>query len=136
MLNLIKPAITYGVFERMKTILLKTNDGPLTSIQIFFIGALSKTLATIVTYPYIMAKIRMQWKPPQNISKELNESIRYKSPLDVLSKVYKTEGFKGLYKVAFYLILGYAGTNREGCILPGYSVCIEGKVGHVYLHLL
>jgi solute carrier family 25 (peroxisomal adenine nucleotide transporter), member 17 len=44
------PAITYGVFERVKTIMLKSNgDAPLSSLQIFLTGALSKTLATVVT---------------------------------------------------------------------------------------
>ena len=44
------PAITYGMFERVKELWLKSNKGKdLTSGQVFIIGALSKTLATIVT---------------------------------------------------------------------------------------
>ena len=47
-----------------------------------------------------MAKVKMQWKPPKQISKlslSEQESIRYKSPMDVLTKVYKSEGFLGLF---------------------------------------
>ena len=47
-------------------------------------------MATIVTYPYIMAKVRLQWK---SSSKDLN----YKGILDVMQKVYKQEGIPGLY---------------------------------------
>ncbi|PPQ64597.1 hypothetical protein CVT26_001995 [Gymnopilus dilepis] len=59
----VNPAITYGVFERVKSLVLlakgesSTKMGPWLS---FVVGALSKTLATIVTYPYIMAKVRIQ----------------------------------------------------------------------------
>lgn len=45
----INPAITYGLFERLKTLLQKSKGNGLNSIQIFIIGALSKTLATVVT---------------------------------------------------------------------------------------
>lgn len=46
----VNPAITYGAFEKLKGVLLKEgNVKALTSIQIFIIGAISKTIATIVT---------------------------------------------------------------------------------------
>ena len=49
----VNPAITYGVFERVKSLILiakeKTGgNGKLTPWQSFFVGAVSKTLATIV----------------------------------------------------------------------------------------
>ena len=53
-----------------------------------------------MTDPYIMAKVRLQWKPPASVS-QLSESeqsaVQYKTSWDVLSKVFKTEGFSGLY---------------------------------------
>ncbi|KAJ8326712.1 hypothetical protein QVD99_005502 [Batrachochytrium dendrobatidis] len=97
------PAITYGVFERFKSILIKQKGGSsssLTTLEVFVIGALSKTLATIVTYPYIMAKARLQWKPPKEVdglSEKDQEKLRYKSSFDVLRKVYREKGFKGWY---------------------------------------
>ncbi|KAI8449804.1 hypothetical protein BY996DRAFT_4588495, partial [Phakopsora pachyrhizi] len=57
----INSAITYGSFERLKVAILGS-DGKMTAGKAFWIGALSKTLATIVTYPYIMAKVRLQAK--------------------------------------------------------------------------
>jgi len=101
----VNPAITYGVFERLKTYLLTTRPRPkdaLGSGEIFMIGALSKTLATIVTFPYILAKVKLQWKPPKELtegqSAEAIEKLKYKNSLDVLRKVYETEGIGGWYK--------------------------------------
>jgi len=62
----VNPAITYGVFERVKGIMILnegwTDRGKLKPWAAFVVGALSKTLATVVTYPYIMAKVRLQAK--------------------------------------------------------------------------
>jgi hypothetical protein len=46
------PAITFGVFERIKSGIQSQNgksNAPLTSGQAFFIGAFAKALATVVT---------------------------------------------------------------------------------------
>lgn len=65
------PAITYGVFERLKAAVLASMEGGVagnTSIGpgwSFLLGTTSKTLATIVTYPYIFAKVRLQAKAPK-----------------------------------------------------------------------
>ena len=50
----VNPAITYGVFERVKSLLLLAKESVggqlrLTPWQSFLVGALSKTLATIVS---------------------------------------------------------------------------------------
>ncbi|KAI9103039.1 mitochondrial carrier domain-containing protein [Phlyctochytrium arcticum] len=98
----VNPAITYGMFERLKTIFMKRQDGKmLTAGQTFVIGAISKALATVVTYPYIMAKVRMQWKPPKtmaSLSAKDQENLTYKSAADILQKTLKNEGIAGWYK--------------------------------------
>ncbi|KAI8820775.1 mitochondrial carrier domain-containing protein [Fimicolochytrium jonesii] len=99
----VNPAITYGSFEKMKNSYLERSGNPngrLTAGQTFIIGALSKALATIVTYPYIMAKVKMQWKPPkhvQNLSEKEREAVTYKSSIDILQKVLVREGLAGWY---------------------------------------
>jgi len=57
----VNPAITYGMFERLKNLVLEEGV-KMTPGKAFLIGAASKTLATVVTYPYIMAKVRLQAK--------------------------------------------------------------------------
>ncbi|KAJ3342125.1 ADP/ATP carrier protein [Gonapodya sp. JEL0774] len=101
----VNPAITYGVFERLKAYLLLTRPrkgNALGSGEIFAIGAISKTLATVVTFPYILAKVKLQWKPPKELvesgNKEQIEKLQYKSSLDVLRKVYESDGVLGWYK--------------------------------------
>ncbi|WFD18742.1 hypothetical protein MCAP1_000953 [Malassezia caprae] len=83
----VNPAITYGVFERVKNIILAASDGQMTPGKSFVIGALSKTLATIVTFPYILSKIRLQAK-----------DTPYKDSFHVLGHTYKEKGFLGLYQ--------------------------------------
>ncbi|OLL24779.1 Mitochondrial substrate carrier family protein Q [Neolecta irregularis DAH-3] len=95
------PAITYGLFERLK-------DGrKLTPLQAFILGAFCKSIATVVTYPYIMAKVRLQHKPslpvlttsPESHTKaQKHASEKYYSAIDVLSKVYRHHGISGWYK--------------------------------------
>ncbi len=87
----INPSITYGAYQKLK-VWCSSKVGILNPFHILLIGALSKTLATVVTYPYIMAKTRLQWKP---IGSAENE---YKSAVDVILKVLKTDGFFGLYQ--------------------------------------
>ncbi|OCF45732.1 adenine nucleotide transporter [Kwoniella heveanensis CBS 569] len=63
----VNPAITYGAFERLKSLRLAQRGagatGKLGVGEAFWLGVGSKTLATIVTYPYIFAKVRLQAKP-------------------------------------------------------------------------
>lgn len=75
------PAITYGVYERVKQI-LPTQTSPLES---FVIGAFTKALATVSTYPYIYAKTRLQAGSEAGI-------------VDCLTKAVKQDGIKGCYK--------------------------------------
>lgn len=62
----VNPAITYGVFERVKGLVLAREGrigGRLTVGESFWIGVTSKTLATVVTYPYIFVSRPTQLIP-------------------------------------------------------------------------
>lgn len=60
----VNPAITYGVFERLKAGVMEGSvQGNLGPGWSFLLGMTSKSLATVVTYPYIFAKVRLQAKP-------------------------------------------------------------------------
>ncbi|KAJ1731082.1 hypothetical protein LPJ61_002707 [Coemansia biformis] len=93
------PAITYGVFERVKTALLQ--DRPrqvLSGAEAFWVSALAKTLATVITYPYIMAKVRLQWRPSKEERAAGGQDVVYKSSADVLRKVFWRDGVAGWYQ--------------------------------------
>ncbi|KAF8841791.1 mitochondrial carrier [Paxillus ammoniavirescens] len=111
----VNPAITYGAYERLKNILLLAKGAAgaadkLTPGMTFLLGAFSKTLATIVTYPYIMAKVRIQARTSDvdvEEAKDLPDSsqlashsakTRQAGALGLLIKVLRTEGFVGWYQ--------------------------------------
>ena len=131
----VNPAITYGAFERIKGAVLAARErvgdtgtslGPGLS---FALGATSKSLATVVrdcatmhrwliptffhartkvTYPYIMAKVRIQTRKKGEeenaLPQPVHESARgpkEEGAIDILARVLRTEGFLGWYKVRF-----------------------------------
>jgi len=108
----VNPAITYGVYERLKSILLLARAASgaadrLTPGMSFLLGAFSKTLATIVTYPYIMAKVRIQARTSDPDVEEVevlpgsssrSVKARRTGALGLLIKILNTEGFAGWYQ--------------------------------------
>lgn len=89
----VNPAITYGLFQILKKRIV--GEAKLSPGQAFLVGALSKTVATVVTYPYIMVKVRMQHKHEDPV---LAQAQRDLSAVQILTKIYQEEGFLGLYK--------------------------------------
>ena len=60
--------------------------GQLTGLDHFLLGAISKTVATLVTYPMITVKTRMQAK-----------GSNYDGVLDVFKKILEENGISGFY---------------------------------------
>lgn len=89
----VNPAITYGLFQILKKRIV--GDSKLSPGQAFLVGALSKTVATVVTYPYIMAKVRMQHKHEDPALALAQKDL---SAIQILTRIYQEEGFVGLYK--------------------------------------
>ncbi|KAJ5349564.1 hypothetical protein N7541_007291 [Penicillium brevicompactum] len=90
----INPMITYGVYQWLREGLLALRKGKgLGSTDAFFLGALSKVLATIATHPLIVAKTMLQSKPPHcRIGRPFSgftEVIRYIVRNEGLSRLYK-----------------------------------------------
>jgi len=95
----INPIIQYTIFEQLKNWLTVRRSAKLgipkavailTDLDYFILGALSKLIATSVTYPYIVIKSRLQ--------SGHESASRYKSSLDGMLTVLKEEGISGLYK--------------------------------------
>ncbi|RPD59530.1 adenine nucleotide transporter [Lentinus tigrinus ALCF2SS1-6] len=112
----VNPAITYGMYERVKSVMLiakgETNaNAKLSPWMAFTVGALSKALATVVTYPYIMAKVRIQARSAdaedaeeEHLSLPKHNKPHHKSghhhvgALTVLARVWRRNGFLGWYQ--------------------------------------
>ncbi|KAI5479691.1 peroxisomal membrane protein Pmp47 [Pseudohyphozyma bogoriensis] len=92
------PILQYTLFEQLKNLILKRRSlrltkgalVPLTDLDFFLLGAVSKLFATATTYPYLTVKARMQANNAEGKS--------YTSAFDGLQKIIKKEGVQGLYK--------------------------------------
>ncbi|EPQ59215.1 mitochondrial carrier [Gloeophyllum trabeum ATCC 11539] len=98
----INPVLQYTVFEQLKNFLIRTRtaklraSGATTAVAVlsdwdfFFLGALSKLIATSSTYPYIVVKSRLQAGHAR--------ALKYKSTLDGILTILREEGVEGLYR--------------------------------------
>lgn len=86
----VNPSITYGSFERLKSLLFAGKEH-LAPGENFLLGALSKAMATIATQPLIIAKVMQQSGGGAGRKK-------YNSFVDALVYLAKEEGLSGLFK--------------------------------------
>ena len=91
------PAIQFLVFDRLKAMLemiLQQHQStrPINALESFVIGAVAKISATLATYPYIMAKLRLQYRGPLPAGQQ-----PYKGTLDVIVSILRQDGMMGLY---------------------------------------
>ncbi|EIM87725.1 mitochondrial carrier [Stereum hirsutum FP-91666 SS1] len=94
------PVIQYTVFEQLKNAVVRRRKASgaggkgnvLTDWDFFFLGALSKLVATGTTYPYIVIKSRLQANH--------EHAKQYRSAWHGIRTVLREEGVEGLYKGA------------------------------------
>lgn len=86
------PVLQFSLFEQLKNKILAARAGtgaPLTDLDFFWLGAVSKLFATSITYPYLTVKSRMQAG---------SKDHEYTSAWDGVSQILSREGVQGLYK--------------------------------------
>lgn len=88
----VNPAITYGAYERLRTVFFKGKPN-LRPWEAFLLGALSKALATIATQPLIVAKVGLQSNPPP-----ARKGKPFKSFVEVMQFIIEHEGLLSLFK--------------------------------------
>ncbi|KAJ7136018.1 mitochondrial carrier domain-containing protein [Mycena epipterygia] len=59
------------------------------------IGSIAGIVSEVIEYPADLAKVRLQ---AQLLTPPMDESQRFKGPVDCLRKTWKNEGFRGLYR--------------------------------------
>ncbi|GAA6009782.1 hypothetical protein JCM11491_000810 [Sporobolomyces phaffii] len=94
------PILQFTLFEQLKNFLLRRRQlrlskshasaPPLTDLDFFLLGAITKLFATGTTYPYLTVKARMQAGNAEGKS--------YTSSLDGVRKIVRQEGISGLYR--------------------------------------
>nr|AFK47576.1 unknown [Lotus japonicus] len=94
------PSIQFMLYEAMLVKLKrrraqrKKDSNGVTALEIFLLGALAKLGATVVTYPLLVVKARLQARQVKNGDKRHN----YKGTQDAIIKMIRYEGLYGFYK--------------------------------------
>lgn len=89
------PSIQFMLYETLLAKLKKRRaSSSVTSLEIFLLGAIAKLGATVVTYPLLVVKARLQARQVNNGDKRHN----YKGTQDAIIKMIRYEGFNGFYK--------------------------------------
>ncbi|BBM97272.1 solute carrier family 25 (peroxisomal adenine nucleotide transporter), member 17 [Marchantia polymorpha subsp. ruderalis] len=100
------PAIQYTVFEQLKYRLLRGGQvgvagepAPvvLSAFSAFLLGALSKSIATVITYPAIRSKVMIQAADTDDV-KDKSKDKPIRKMHQAFSLIWNREGFFGFYK--------------------------------------
>ncbi|KAL8874215.1 MAG: hypothetical protein Q9174_000407 [Haloplaca sp. 1 TL-2023] len=118
----VNPAITYGAYQRLRELLFP-GKASLRPWESFFLGAVSKVLATIVTQPLIVAKVGLQSRPPP-----ARQGKPFKSFLEVMSYVIEHEGPLALFK-------GLAPQVTKGILVQGMLMMTKERMEIIFIVL-
>ncbi|MCO5608299.1 hypothetical protein L7F22_062505 [Adiantum nelumboides] len=111
------PAIQYTVYEQLRQRILRSNSSQtlrvnrsssdtsplvLSALSAFLLGALSKTIATVVTYPAIRCKVLLQAAMSEEVEHQTQASPvkqrALKTMFDAMHIIWHKEGAKGFFK--------------------------------------
>ncbi|KAL6950920.1 hypothetical protein ACO0QE_000202 [Hanseniaspora vineae] len=131
------PAITYTVFKKVQHLIIQSysharvsdsskHDYSIddTSVRLspkinFMCGMVSKIVATLVTFPLILAKVNLQ---------NPNAETPYNNIFDVLINFYKKFGIKGWYRGLMIQLL-------KNVLNQGVNSMVKGELGKLVLGL-
>mmetsp|Transcript_30828 Transcript_30828/g.60153 ORF Transcript_30828/g.60153 Transcript_30828/m.60153 type:complete len:326 (+) Transcript_30828:18-995(+) len=92
------PSIQFVVYENLKRPMLakaaKRGTG-ITPVEFFAMGAIAKAVATVLTYPLQIAQSRLRADQGQ---RENQKKKNYSGTFDVLWRLWREAGLKGLFK--------------------------------------
>lgn len=141
----LNPALTFLFHETLLRVLVKRelreNPG---SRKTFLIAAVSKAMASTITYPFSLAKSRAQVsaKPPTRPSTEpisekdsirsatnkVEKKVRRKTVFDTILKIAREEGILGLYQ-------GLGGEVLKGFFSHGLTMLLKERIHKVIIQL-
>ncbi|CAI0551452.1 unnamed protein product [Linum tenue] len=89
--------IKYTVFDQLKLKFLKGNQASLSAFTAFLLGALSKSIATCLTYPAIRCKVMIQAADDAEKKKKAKRKAS-KTLSGVVFAIWRKEGVTGFFK--------------------------------------
>ena len=90
------PTIHFFVYERVRMVFAKAAEArgtAMTSMEFFFMGAVAKMVATLMTYPIQIAQSQLR-----NDRKNAKGERKYKDTADCLRKIYAQVGLAGWFR--------------------------------------
>ncbi|CAN6658972.1 peroxisomal adenine nucleotide transporter 1 [Trichomonascus vanleenenianus] len=137
----LNPSLTYYFFQYLKAVLIprRRRDNP-TSTELFFLSACAKIIATLMTYPWMLSKTRMQaqakserrepvkfvvGEPEQSQVEKLKSALTFKVITDV-TDVYKSEGLAGVYQ-------GAKGQVLRGFFTQGITMATKDQISKLII---
>jgi len=118
----VNPAITYGAYQRLKEVIFPDRVR-LHPSEAFFLGALSKSIATLTTQPLIVAKVGLQSRPPP-----AREGKPFKSFVEVMAYIIEHEGPLALFK-------GIGPQLLKGLLVQGLLMMTKERVEVLFVLL-
>ncbi|KAF3454462.1 hypothetical protein FNV43_RR04909 [Rhamnella rubrinervis] len=101
------PAIQYTVFDQLKQRMLKgkqtigdkgSSAEALSAFSAFVLGAVAKSIATVITYPAIRCKVMIQAADPDNDGTKKPKQKSNKTVPGIIYAIWKSEGLFGFFK--------------------------------------
>ncbi|TYZ61218.1 hypothetical protein PybrP1_000754 [[Pythium] brassicae (nom. inval.)] len=130
----LQPAIQYTVFERVKDAYLrrfKQASKSLGALEAFVLGALARSVATLLLFPYIRAKVIVQSKKKAAVAaaKKTDAAGPSSAPKEeeeegiagALQRVYTEEGALSLYR-------GLGPELTKGALSSAFMLMIKEKI--------
>jgi len=118
----INPSITYGAYQRLRVAFFKDKK-QLRPWEAFFLGAVSKSLATFATQPLIVAKVGLQSRPPP-----ARNGKPFKTFSEVMSFIVEHEGALSLFK-------GIGPQLMKGLLVQGLLMMTKERVELIFILL-
>ena len=134
----LNPSLTFFFFEALKRTLLSRSQRQSPSPQtIFLLAAISKAMASTITYPFSLAKSRLQSSPGReecetsSTVKQEGTQISKKAPENVFTviiRIAQTEGLSALYE-------GLGGEVMKGFFSHGITMIVKEAVHKLVIQL-
>ncbi|CEP14590.1 hypothetical protein [Parasitella parasitica] len=126
------PSITYFVFEKVKSIYMRAqNKSSLSGLEVFLFSALSKSIATMITYPFIFLRTRMIGHK-EGKQKGMVETLKHVIAKDGILGLYKgmqAQLIKGFFNQGImYMIKDYVATYLALVFYQSYKLRMRAKL--------
>ena len=131
----LNPSLTFFFFETLKRFLLSRKQRAKTSAQLTFVlAAISKACASSITYPFSLAKSRLQASGRAAVAiaeKEKSKHEQARDPSNVFTTIFalaRTEGIPALYE-------GLSGEVFKGFFSHGITMIVKDAVHKLVIQL-